>query len=208
MKKIIFLIICVLFIDCTKHQTSSSEFNDSDTICCDSPSDILDLQPYDNISNKDIQKVKNNITTFMSNYTHLTVEILPNKKLSNKFIYKPRNRYWAVPILKYEQLNSSNMGNDYAIIGITDKDISTSIHGEYNYGIMGLSFVNSKVGIVSTYRVSNQNLWKIVLHEFLHTRGLKHCYNKYCIMCEGGKNISIRKTLCKYHNEQLHNKYN
>ena len=101
---------------CTKHQTNSSEFNDSDTICCNPPSDILDLQPYDNVSSKDIQEVKNNITTFMSNYTPLTVEILPNKKLPNKFIYKPKNRYWAVPILKYEQLNSSNMENNYVII--------------------------------------------------------------------------------------------
>ena len=68
-------------MSCTKHQTNSSEFNDFDSICCDPPSDILDLQPYDNISSKDIQEVKNNITTFMSNYTPLTVEILPNKKL-------------------------------------------------------------------------------------------------------------------------------
>ena len=49
-------------------------------------------------------------------------------------------------------------------IGLTHRDISTSIHGQYNYGIMGLSFRPGDACVVSTFRLKRKDdLWKVTI---------------------------------------------
>lgn len=51
-----------------------------------------------------------------------------------------------------------------------------SRHGHYNYGIMGFSLRPGDACVVSTYRLKRKDdLWKVMMHEFLHSRGLPHC---------------------------------
>ena len=92
--------------------------------------------------------------------------------------------------------------DEVVVIGLTNKDISTSIHGQFNYGIMGLSYTPGNSCVVSTYRLKRKDdLWKVTMHEFLHSRGLPHCLddNSSCIMQDAhGHNTFYRKfTICK-----------
>ena len=87
-------------------------------------------------------------------------------------------------------------------IGLTHRDISTSIHGQYNYGIMGLSFRPGDACVVSTFRLKRKDdLWKVTIHEFLHSRGLPHCKKNApkCLMQDAhGKNTFYMKNrLCQ-----------
>ena len=74
-------------------------------------------------------------------------------------------------------LHEEHGDNDEIVtIGLTHQDISTSIHGQCNYGIMGLSFRPGDACVVSTFRLKRKDdLWKVTIHEFLHSRGLPHC---------------------------------
>lgn len=203
-KSILFVMCFATLLGCNKvnKQQSADEHDD----CCPL-SELLVLQPYDNVKQKDLESTKDKVQDFLKRYDPVIyIEVPPAKQLPKSLIYKKRNRYWAGAVLTY--MGKTNINNDpeYTTIGVTDKDISTTTHNVYNYGIMGQSILNGHVGIVSTYRVSKPNLWKIVLHEFLHTKGLKHCRDKACMMCEGGKNLDMRTKLCAEHNKQLINK--
>ena len=100
--------------------------------------------------------------------------------------YKPRNRYRANLLL--EDLKKYN-GYD-KVIGITNKDISTSSNGVYDWGIMGLASRPGKQCVISTFRIKtpNQALFndrfiKVALHELGHTMGLPHCtFSRTCFM--------------------------
>lgn len=56
-----------------------------------------------------------------------------------------------------KMLHEEHGGNDEIVtIGLTHRDISTSIHGQYNYGIMGLSFRPGDACVVSTFRLKRR----------------------------------------------------
>lgn len=92
----------------------------------------------------------------------------------------------------------------YYIIGVTDKDISTSVHGSDDYGILGLSYLGrGNTSVISTYRLRRKkDLWKLAAHEFCHGfYGCPHCKNDnpYCIMADakgGNPQFEIKDSLC------------
>ena len=94
----------------------------------------------------------------------------------------------------------------FHIIGVTDKDISTAVHGKENYGIMGLSYLGSgwcRASVVSTYRLPRKkDLWKLATHEFCHGfYSAKHCPDDdpSCIMADAkGRNPHFERkdSLC------------
>ena len=97
-----------------------------------------------------------------------------------------------------KMLHEEHGGNDEIVtIGLMHRDISTSIHGQYNYGIMGLSFRPGDACVVSTFRLKRKDdLWKVTIHEFLHSRGLPHCKKNApkCLMQDAhGKNTFYMK---------------
>lgn len=129
---------------------------------------------------------------FAQTYVEDTVRQIPTS-----CIYKPRNRYWAGKILDMLKVNDTN----WVRIGLTDRDISTSVHGHYNYGIMGLSLRPGSACVVSTFRLKrSKDLWKVVAHEFLHSRGLPRCRkdNPKCIMqdAHGKDTYYMKNDLC------------
>lgn len=106
--------------------------------------------------------------------------------------YAPRNRYRADSILHYL---SSAADKGETIIAITQSDISITKGEHKDWGVIGLGQCPGNACVVSTFRLSKHNteeqLYKICLHELGHTRGLPHCPEKYCYMRDAeGHNVS------------------
>jgi archaemetzincin len=113
--------------------------------------------------------------------------------------YPARDRYRADSLLQY----LSNLGTtDTILLGLTNKDISTTKGQVADWGIMGLGQNPGNACIVSTYRLSKTDedgqLYKLSLHELGHTLGLGHCTDKTCIMrdAEGGNHLNVETGFC------------
>lgn len=136
------------------------------------------IQPYDGINKETIVKLQNDLTKIF-NYD---IVILQSKALPKTAYYKERGRYRAEKLLtdlstdKYEK-----------VIGVTDKDISTTKGSYYDWGIFGLAIIDGKECVVSGFRFKNSNkymsrLTLTAIHELGHTFGLEHCNSPICIM--------------------------
>ena len=97
------------------------------------------------------EQEKHLVTIYLSE-----IEVLPKKEIPASCLYKPRNRYWAGNILGF--LKQQNQGSDFVTIGLTHRDISTSIHGNDNYGIVGLCFHPGNACVVSTLRLKRRDV--------------------------------------------------
>lgn len=201
-------LIIILMSSCGK-KTSSTE-DDSDTLCTCPPESFvhIDLQPLGDFTQKEANQLKEELEKHLVPIYLSEIEVLPKKDIPASCLYKPRNRYWAGKILGF--LKQQNQGSDFVTIGLTHRDISTSIHGNYNYGIMGLSLRPGDVCVVSTFRLKGKDdLWKVTTHEFLHSRALPHCKkdNPKCLMQDAhGKNTFYMKNgLCQDSQKSLKN---
>ncbi len=109
-------------------------------------------------------------------------------------------RYRADSILRY--LNRIKPDSVTKVIGITSSDISCTRTLVKNgkkvtyadRGIFGLGRRPGTVCVVSNHRMSGNaaTFSKTVLHEFMHTLGVRHCTHEKCIMQDGngsGKNM-------------------
>ncbi len=125
-----------------------------------------------------------------------------SQKLPKESYYEPRNRYRADVLIRYLQVHSKTN----KIIGLTHKDISTTIGNYPDWGIMGLAFRPGKSCVVSTFRTfrgaqneqhKKERLKKVVFHEFGHTLGLPHCVSdKTCLMKDAhGKVSTVDETI-------------
>ncbi len=174
------------------------------TPCCPPLGYVIELQPLGDFSDKEAERLREEfvkqLALVFGDKTKAELDasicVRERKEIPASCLYKPRNRYWAGAILK--MLHEEHGGNDEIVsIGLTHRDISTSIHGRYNYGIMGLSYRSGDACVVSTYRLKRKDdLWKVTMHEFLHSRGLPHCKkdNPKCLMQDAhGKNTFYMK---------------
>lgn len=172
-----------------------------DTICS-CPERLVYILPYDNEAyfaglSAELQK---NLDELMPEAGY-NVEPLPEKPLPQSAYYAPRNRYRADIIIALQREEYKN-NDDMVVIGVTRKDISCTVHGQKDYGIMGLSYKPGNSCVVSSYRIpERKNLHKVVLHEFLHSRGLPHCPkdDPRCYMkdAKGKGNVAKQKYLCE-----------
>ena len=189
--------IIILMSSCSSWKKTSSTEDDSDTLCTCPPESYvhIDLQPFGDFTQKEANQLKEELEKHLVLIYLSEIEVLPKKDIPASCLYKPRNRYWAGNILGF--LKQQNQGSDFVTIGLTHRDISTSIHGNYNYGIMGLSFRPGNACVVSTFRLKRKDdLWKVTTHEFLHSRGLPHCKKDdlKCLMQDAhGKNTFYMK---------------
>ena len=195
-------LIIILMSSCSSWKKTSSTEDDSDTLCTCPPESYvhIDLQPFGDFTQKEANQLKEELEKHLVPIYLSEIEVLPKKDIPASCLYKPRNRYWAGNILGF--LKQQNQGSDFVTIGLTHRDISTSIHGNYNYGIMGLSFRPGNACVVSTFRLKRKDdLWKVTTHEFLHSRGLPHCKKDdlKCLMQDAhGKNTFYMKNgLCQ-----------
>lgn len=176
----------------------------NDELDCVCPHCSILIQPYDDFS-LDMavevsKKLEQAINEHMKGLAVTEVQVMPNMPLTEDLMNNGKTRYRASKILDKQQSLLKQPG--YVVIGLTDKDISTSVHGYEDWGILGLSYLNKNNCVISTYRVKDKSqFWKVVLHEFGHGfLGLPHCPNNdpTCFMADanGNPNLTPQRHFC------------
>jgi len=170
------------------------------------------IQPFGEFSSKEAKMIQQEIADFY----HVNVILLkPIKLPKNAYINVKSSRYRADTLIRFLRKNIDR--NYDFIIGLTDKDISTTKYSNtstktikeptYKYadwGIFGLGFMPGKSCIVSTFRLKEKNFRsrfiKICCHELGHNFGLPHCSDKSCIMQDAAETIktidNVKLNLC------------
>jgi archaemetzincin len=155
----------------------------------------LYLQPYNGFPQGQLQKLQSDVQHCLDT---LIPELKFDVKLRNGIdlpascYYKPRNRYRADSIIRYQR----TLDNSNYIMGVMSQDISTTVHDVKDWGVLGLSFRPGKSAVVSNYRVKNKSLfYKVLVHEFLHNLGLPHCSlgDRSCYICDANKHPQLEK---------------
>ena len=149
------------------------------------PTITVFLVPMDGISTAEAETLK---VDFMKNFAArqfepYNVEVLAHMSTPDSCLNDVKSRLRADKMLRTLKGRYSEEAKrkakakdpkawDYHIVGVTNKDISTSVHGKADYGILGLSFLGHKHGdssVVSTFRLKRRkDLWKLTAHEFCH----------------------------------------
>jgi archaemetzincin len=170
------------------------------------------IQPFGEFSTKEAKMMQQEISEFY----HVNVILLkPIELPKNAYINVKSSRYRADTLIRFLRKNSDR--NYDFVIGLTDKDISTTKYSNrstktikeptYKYadwGIFGLGFMPGKSCIVSTFRLKEKNFRsrfiKICCHELGHNFGLPHCSDKSCIMQDAAETIktidNVKLNLC------------
>ena len=155
---------------------------------------IIYLQPFDGVT-----AVQTNFFFYELKKIYALIEIKKTIPLPSAAYYRPRSRYRADSII---HILSRQAADGHKIIGLTNKDISTTNKGVVDWGVMGLGLCPGKACVASTFRVSkketNRQLFKVAIHKLGHTFGLPHCPVKYCFMrdAEGGNPTNEEKEFC------------
>ena len=201
-------LISILAINVISCKKTDTPFCDIDSTQAEIPYGLtLNLQPLDGFAQKQAEQLKLELEKSLLPIIHeVHIQVEDSKTTPDSCLYKPRNRYWAGKILGFLKHEAP----DIVTIGVTDKDISATVHGKHNYGIMGYSLRPGNVCVVSTYRCKRKgDLYKVVIHEFLHSRGLPHCKadNPKCIMqdAHGRNTFYMKHGICKSCQKELGN---
>lgn len=155
------------------------------------------LLSYGDYSDSELKKLQSDIQNCFDTLIPeiaVNVELLGNNHIPNNCWNANHHRLRADSLLRYQ---SGLLADKSAyILGVTSKDISSSVHGIDDWGILGLSRRPGRTAVVSNYRVSNkQLLYKVAVHELLHSFGLPHCGNKdrSCYICDADKRPQLEK---------------
>lgn len=157
----------------------------------------IDLLPYGDFTAQETERLKRELKQNLTQIVPVDIKILPAEPLPHSAYYKPRNRYRAGEILNV--LKRRKKPGEGVTIGLTHKDISTTIHGTQDFGIMGYSHLPGNAAVCSTFRLKRRaDLCNLVIHEFLHAVGFPHCETAGCYMQDAhGKNVMTgSKSLC------------
>jgi archaemetzincin len=105
--------------------------------------------------------------------------------------YARNRRYRAERLLDFLRGRVSAPVN--RILGVTEVDISTSAHGVYDWGVLGLGDLPGSACVISMFRCRRnardaaQVRFRMVttcIHEVGHTLGLDHCRDVRCLMTD------------------------
>lgn len=163
------------------------------------------LQPYDNFTQKETNKLKADLEKHLAEILDgaFTIEVLPNKPLSDSFMGETRKKY-RIDLIIDDLKGNADEHNIY--IGITHKDICREYkNGVKDWGVLGSSIADYHACVVSDNRLKNKrrDLWKVVIHEFIHTcLHYPHCPkdSTHCLMkdAKGKADFSNKNNLCGY----------
>ncbi|MDW9380443.1 Zn-dependent protease [Chryseobacterium sp. JV558] len=159
------------------------------------PAVTILIQPFTDIKPETVAKVAEGIKNVYPN-----VKVLDPIDFPENTYYKERNRYRADSIIKFLHKETKE---GFVTIGLTSKDISATRGKIKDFGIMGLGYRPGKACVASKFRLSKENsdeqFYKIAIHELGHTQGLPHCPEKMCFMRDAeGKNPTNEETdFCK-----------
>lgn len=190
------MLFCFAFIfSCSKKQQEIIKDQHAVTIL---------IQPFKDLKSENAIGLANEIKKV---YPH--VSILEPIDFPKNTYYEPRKRYRADSVISYL---SRNTKDGFVTIGLTSKDISFTKGKIKDFGIMGLGLRPGNACIASSFRLNKNNsdeqFFKIAIHELGHTQGLKHCPVKTCFMKDAeGKNPTNEETdFCKKCKQFLINK--
>lgn len=165
---------------------------------------VFVIQPFDNIS----PTLVNKVFRYLKDINPKAVLNKPMPLPASAY-YRPRNRYRADLLLNF----LSKKGNaDTVIVGLTNRDISTTKNEIPDWGVMGFGLQPGNACVISTFRLNPAKLdiqfYKVILHELGHTAGLPHCPNTNCLMrdAEGGNHLDEENGFCPKCNNYLRSK--
>ncbi len=119
------------------------------------------------------------------------VEQRQSIELPSAAYYAPRRRYRAERLL--DHLRPMVVAPINRILGVTEVDISTTAHGTYDWGILGLGEMPGQTCVISLFRcrrnardLAQRNFRMVTtcIHEVGHTLGLEHCADTQCLMTD------------------------
>lgn len=142
----------------------------------------------------------------VKSFYHCDAIILSPQDLPGFAYYKPRYRYKADSLLKFQ--SGLLPSGSQSVIGLTNKDISTATDKHEDWGIFGLGYCPGKACVISVFRLQSgpydlykERFIKVLLHELGHNMGLTHCnYDSTCMMNDARGTMAQvdleRKWLC------------
>lgn len=157
---------------------------------------------YDNFDTAILRTAISEATAFYN----CKATVLPPQSLPDFAFYKARQRYKADSLLKFQ--SSLLPTGCQSVVGLTMKDISTSLPGKPDWGIFGLGYQPGNACVVSVFRLRStsyehykERFIKVLLHELGHNHGLPHCkYDVRCLMNDAKGSMATvdreRKWLC------------
>lgn len=155
---------------------------------------VVDVQPFKASSSEQTDYVVNELRKVFP-----VVKVLPLQPFPPSSFYAPRQRYRADTLISWLEKRTSE---NHVTIGLTNKDISAKKGDNADFGIMGLGFCPGSSCIASSFRLSktetNEQFFKVAIHELGHTAGLPHCEEKTCFMrdAEGHNPTNEEKGFC------------
>jgi archaemetzincin len=157
----------------------------------ETPAEIA-IQPLGGVKAERIEVMKRGLEEAFG----VKVVLLENRPLPKSAWYAPRSRYRADNLL--EHLKEIAPAKHPVVIGITEKDISTTKDEHVDWGIFGLGEVDGRACVVSTFRLGargadeaklRERLRKVAIHEVGHVTGLPHCPHAGCVMRDAEASI-------------------
>ena len=161
----------------------------------------LAIQPYGDFSNQEVMMANKVLDSFFE----LDIIVLPSKKLDTRSFVKIKlPRYRADSIINFQKEFIKDGSFDY-ILGLTNKDISTTkkekvkLNPTYlDWGVLGLAHLNGNSCVISTKRMKKDiqpkkfglRFQKVVIHEFGHNLNLPHCPDTKCVMTSAVERIT------------------
>lgn len=153
---------------------------------------VIAIQPYGKIDAAVVARVEAGVRDRFD----ADVVVLAARELPADAFYAPRRRYKADKLLV--ALDAESAGRYTRIVGLTDRDISTSTDEFADWGVYGLSEFSGESGVVSTFRLArgaagaealDARVVKAVDHELGHTFGAEHCPVAGCVMADAEGSI-------------------
>lgn len=198
----LFVIILTACTSCLQNRDRTNNEQTEEEIVEENNSKTIVLQPFEGLDCFIIDSLA-------SRLSKVVPELKVNKSipLPQSAYYAERNRYKADSITRYLWKLSTA---ETIVMGVTDKDISVANGKNKDWGIIGYATsVPSHACVISTYRLSRENLieqlYKGIIHELGHAEGLYHCSRSdSCLMRSfEGKNMTNQLTsfchFCKFH---------